>query len=541
MSGAHIRVSHLSFSWPDGTPVFADLSCTLGPSRIGLVAPNGAGKSTLLRLMAGELASQAGNIDIIGRWEYLPQHGHTPSDASVIDLLRVGSTLQAVDAVLDGTADVVQLERADGHWDLRERIATQLGAVGLHGICLQRRLSTFSGGEAISLAIAARLLHAPDVLMLDEPTNHLDRAARQRLKRILRTFRGCLLVASHDRDLLDDMDQIAELQPARLRLIEGGYGVYRALADSEQATAEQQVQHLRKELQREKRDRQHARERAERRASNAKRTLPDAGVPRIVAGTLARRAEVSAGRAADVHGVRIERVRDALLLAERKAATSAVPRFSLPGTRVGPTQHVLTTAHLQAPGPRDLPWTSRGVTLTIRGPERIVLTGDNGVGKTTLLRLLAGDTPAGGGELRLGTTRVAYLSQRLDQLVPDLSLSENFARIASRLTPQERNDVLARLGFRGDRMRLLTGALSGGERLRATLTCVLHADAAPQLLLLDEPTNNLDLDAVMQLETLLQDFEGAMVVVSHDDHFLDALEPTRCLTLTVQGLVDREG
>lgn len=541
MSGARIRVSHLSFSWPDGRSVVADLSFTLGPSRVGLVAPNGAGKSTLLRLLAGELTPQAGTIEITGRWGYLPQRWHVPANATIADVLGVTEALVAVDAVLAGTADATQLDGADGHWDLRERIAAQLAMLGLGDMPLQRKVATLSGGEAMSLALAARLLRNPDVLLLDEPTNHLDRAARRRLQDVLHAFRGCVVVASHDRDLLEGMQQIAELQPARLRMVGGGYSTYRAMADGEQAAAEQQVQHLRKELRREKLDRQLAHERAERRSSNARRTLPDAGVPRIVAGTLARRAEVSAGRAADVHSARLADVRDALRRAELDAATSAVPRFSFPSTRVGPTQHVLTVERAQARGSEGVLWGEHGVTMTIRGPERIALTGDNGVGKTTLLRMLAGDALPIRGERRISRGRVVYLSQRLDQLVPGLSLAENFARAAPGLSSQQRADVLARLGFRGDRMQLPVSALSGGERLRATLTSVLYADDAPHLLLLDEPTNNLDLDAVVQLEQVLQDYEGAMVVVSHDTHFLDALNPTRRLELTAQGLTERPG
>ncbi len=538
MSGARIRVSHLSFSWPDGTPVLADLSFALGPSRVGLVAPNGAGKTTLLRLIAGELVPRSGTVDVAGRLGYLPQRWSGAAQATVADLLGVAEALRAVDAVLAGSADAVQLERADGHWDLRERIAAQLAAFGLFDVPLERAVARFSGGEAMALRLAAQLLRRPDVLLLDEPSNHLDRAARQRLRTAIETFRGCLVVASHDRELLDGMEAIAELQPARLRMVGGGYSAYRAVTEREQAAAEQQVQHLRQEVRREKREMQQARERAERRASNAARKAPDAGLPKIVAGTLARRAEVSAARAAGVHGDRVEQVRDALRRAEEAASSPVLPRFSLPATHVGPTQHVLSVERLQAQGEEGPLWADRGVTLAIRGPERIALSGDNGVGKTTLLRLLAGEATPASGERRVGTTRVAYLSQRLDQLRPELSLIENFARKAPRLSSQERADVLARLGFRGERMRLPAGALSGGERLRATLGCVLHADEAPQLLLLDEPTNNLDLHAVLQLEQLLQNHEGAMVVASHDERFLASIQPTRRMRLTTEGLAD---
>ncbi len=538
MSIDGIRVSQLSFSWPDGTPVFANLSFSLGPSRIGLVAPNGAGKSTLMRLLTGELAPHAGVIEIAGCCGYLPQRTLVPGDATVAGLLGVTDALDAVDAVLAGAADVERMGRADGNWDLRERIAAQLAEFGLHDVSLHRRIDTFSGGEAMALALTGQLLRRPNVLLLDEPTNHLDRAARHTLRAVLRGFRGCLLVASHDRGLLEDMEQIAELQPSRLRLINGGYSDFRAMIEGEQRAADQRVQHMRKELRREKHERQQAHERAERRASNAAREAPKAGLPKIVAGTLARRAEVSAAKSADVHGARVERANAALRLAEQAAGASTVPRFSLPATRVGPTQHVLTAMQLQA-SRGSLRWGSDGVSLTIRGPERIALSGNNGAGKTTFLRLLAGDVAPASGELRFGSTRVVYLSQNMDQLSVELSLLENLARMAPHLSMQKRADLLARLGFRGDRMHLSASALSGGERMRATLTCMLHATEAPQLLLLDEPSNDLDLDAIRQLEGLLRDYEGALVVVSHDPDFVDAINPTRRLSLKEHGLVEQ--
>jgi len=184
-------------------------------------------------------------------------------------------------------------------------------------------------------------------------------------------------------------------------------------------------------------------------------------------------------------------------------------------------------------------WEERGVTLTIRGPERLALTGDNGAGKTTLLRVMAGDLAPTSGERRISTRRVAYLSQQLDRLIPTLSITENFSHAAPALPHQERADILARLGFRGDRMQLPAAALSGGERVRATLACVLHADLPPQLLLVDEPTNNLDLASIGELERSLLDYEGALVVVSHDSRFLKAIGAERVLRLDKRGLDER--
>ncbi len=538
MSEARISVSHLSFTWPDGTPVLANLSFTLGSSRFGLVAANGGGKSTLLRLLAGELAPLAGAIEVSGDLGYLPQHLVLDPETRVADVLGVTDTLRALDAILAGNADPVLFECVDGNWDLRERIGATLARVGLPEASLQRRMSTFSGGEAMSLALAALLLRRPAVMLLDEPTNYLDLTARRRLRDALADYRGCVLVASHDRVLLDDMEQIAELQPSSLRLYGGGFGGYRQVAGAERQALEQRVHHLRRELHREKREMQRARERAERRAGSASRMLGDAGLPRIVAGNRARAAQVSAGKADDVHGCRVDGVRTQLLHAAQLVDAASVPEFSLPTTRVAANRLVFGCERLRIRQGGCMLFGEDGVSLTVRGPERIAILGDNGVGKTTFLRILAGELEPTEGTLRRGPGRVAHLSQRLEHLDPLLTVADNLARSTPAMSGQERSDLLAQLQFRGTRMHLTAGALSGGERLRAALACVLHADEAPNLLLLDEPTNNLDLDAIAQLEQALRAYEGALVVVSHDLQFLDAVGLTRRLLLREDGLSD---
>ncbi|MFT4257272.1 MAG: ABC-F family ATP-binding cassette domain-containing protein [Pseudoxanthomonas sp.] len=535
MSDPRIRVHDLSFSWPDGTPVLSGLSFALGAARSGLVAPNGAGKSTMLKLLAGQLPPQSGSIEIHGSLGYLPQHVAFDGHASVADVLGIATRLDALDAVHAGKADAAHFDLLDGDWDVRERTRAMLGRLGLGDIDLHRPLSSFSGGEAMLLALAAQLLRHPGVLLLDEPSNQLDRHARQRLREMLAQWRGCLLIASHDRELLEGMEQVCELEPSRLRIYGGGFSLYRAAVEAERTANEQRLRNLRSEAKREQRDQQQARERADRRASNAVRNLADAGLPRIVAGLRASNAQVSTGKAEGMHAERLANVRAQLKEAAATLDDAEAWDLSLPATRVAQDGLLFhgENLHVQHAGCELWPG---GVSLTLRGPERIGLLGANGSGKTSLLQILAGErTPQSGG-IRRGSGRVAFLSQQLDLLAPESSVADNFARHAPHMPAAERSHLLARLGFRGERMQLPVAALSGGERLRATLACVLHAEPPPRLLLLDEPSNNLDLATVAQLEQALRAYQGALVVVSHDVAFLDAIDLTRRVELDAQGL-----
>ncbi|MGD6748633.1 ribosomal protection-like ABC-F family protein [Streptomyces sp. BH105] len=538
MSDASVVCSNLSFSWPDDTPVFDGLSFSVPSGRTGLVAPNGAGKSTLLKLIAGELKPTGGSVTVHGVLGHLPQNLPLTGSLTVAEVLGVAEIVRAIDAVESGDVAEEHFTVIGDDWDIEERTRAELDSLGLGALTLDRRLNTLSGGQIVSLGLAAQLLRRPDVLLLDEPTNNLDLDARHRLYDVLERWNGCLLLVSHDRALLDRMERIAELHHGDLRWYGGNFTAYEEAVSAEQDVAEKNVRNAEQEVKREKREMQQARERAERRASNAARNLKSAGLPKIFAGTMKRGAQESAGRAGQTHAARVGDAKARLDEAERAVRDDPRLVLDLPDTKVPAGRTLVLAEHAQVRrGEQDL-FAAGGVDFAVRGPERIALTGPNGAGKTTLLRLVNGDLQSSGGSVKRADGRIAYLSQRLDLLDPERTVAENFAAFAPARPEAERMNLLARFLFRGPRAHLPVGVLSGGELLRATLACVLCAEPAPQLLLLDEPTNNLDLVGVGQLESALASYEGAFMVVSHDERFLARIGVQRGLRLADGGLTE---
>jgi ATPase subunit of ABC transporter with duplicated ATPase domains len=521
---------NLSFSWPGETPLFEELSFTVGNGRTGLVAPNGTGKSTLLKLIAGQYRPSAGGVAVGGSLGYLPQT--LPFDAwrTVAEVLGVAPVLDALKALAEGHAGDEVFAAIGDDWDVEERMRAQLGRLGLGHIALDRQLGSLSGGEVVSLGLAAELSKRPDVLVLDEPTNNLDADARAKLYAALDDYKGLLLLVSHDRTLLDRMDRIAELRRGEITFYGGNFTAYEESVRDAHRVAESSVRNAEQQLKREKRQMQQARERTARRSSTAARTVKDAGLPKIIAGAMKRRAQESAGRIDGVNAARVGDARTRLDDAERALRDDPSIVLDLPDTEVPTGRNMFAGNGLRmSRGGRAL--FGDGIDVSIRGSERIALTGRNGAGKTTLLRIVSGDLEPDAGSIGRFDGRTAYLSQRLDLLDQDRSVLENLVAYAPNLSATRRMHLLAQFLFHGNKIHLPLAALSGGERLRATLACVLYAEPAPQLLLLDEPTNNLDLVSIGQLESALNAYRGAFVAVSHDARFLDNIRVDRTIQL----------
>ncbi|MEW2086148.1 ATP-binding cassette domain-containing protein [Streptomyces sp. NPDC005283] len=524
-SPTHITCSSLTFAWPDGTGVFDDFRLAIGPGRTGLIGLNGSGKSTLLKLISGELTPSGGAVRIAGRVGALPQNLVLDTALRVDEVLGIATTRAALHRIEAGDPSEDNFTAVGDNWDVEERARATLDQLGLGHNGLDRTIGEVSGGEGVLLRLAALLLAAPDVLLLDEPTNNLDLYARRRLYDAVAAWSGVMVVVSHDRELLELMDQIADLRDGEVHWYGGNFTAYEEALAVEQEAAERMVRVAEADVQRQKRELADAHAKLARRKRYGQKMWDSKREPKIVMGARKRAAQESAGKYRIMHTEKLAEAKERLEEAVDAVRDDDEIRIELPFTKVHPGRGVLRLNELTLRYGAEV----KG-EFAVRGPVRIALVGRNGAGKTTLLRTIAGELEPVAGEA-VAEVPLRFLPQRLDVLDDGLSVVENVARFAPDATDNRIRARLARFLFRGARADQPAGTLSGGERFRAALAALLLAEPAPQLLMLDEPTNNLDMASVRKLTAALESYEGALIVASHDVPFLESIGITRWLLL----------
>ncbi|SIR87032.1 ABC-F family ATP-binding cassette domain-containing protein [Williamsia sterculiae] len=527
-----VTLHDLSLEWPDGTVALDSVDGSFGSGRTGLVGRNGAGKSTLLKLIAGELHPTSGRIDVVGEVGYLPQTLPLRRDATIAELLGIDQVMTALSAIESGAVDQRHFDTIGDDWDIEARADEALDQIGFSAADLDRRVAEVSGGETMLIAITGLRIHRTPITLLDEPTNNLDRPTRATLSAFVDEWPGTLIVVSHDRELLERMDQTAELFGGELDTVGGPYSVWEARRAQEQAAAVQAARTAQQSLTVEKRQRVEAETKLARRARTAKKTQRDGGIPKIAAGKRANNAQVSAGAMRSTLDDKVRVAQATLDEADGRVRDEEHIRLELPDPNVPRGRRI---AELVDADDR---------MIVIQGPERVALIGANGTGKSTLLKhLLSGSDPVPGrAHGRLATELVGYLPQRLDVLDDDASAMENVAAAAPDTPPGTIRNHLARLMLRGDSVDRPVRRLSGGERFRVSLARLLFAEPPAQLLILDEPSNNLDIASVDRLAEALDAYRGALLVVSHDTTFLEKLRPDTIIELTKAGRMrERDG
>ena len=495
-------------------PVLTQVNLTVhAGDKIGVVGPNGCGKTTLLGLLAGRLEPDGGRretardvtVGYVGQHVgfeagdlHLSVHAFLrkavePVEAMAAELAQLEQAMAdpavhadeaRLKAVMDRYARVAARFEQAGGYEAGARLRAAAFGLGFREGDLERPVATLSGGQRVRLALARVLLEAPDVLLLDEPTNHLDTAATEWLEGFLRQLKQAVVIVSHDRWFLDAVTtRTWDVEGGRVEEYAGPYS--RAM----------ELKAERLERQRREYDRQQA----------EIRRLEEF-VRRYRAGVKARQAR---GRAKQL--ARMERV-------EAPTSVPQGPRVVWGATGRAGREVMRLQGVAKRFGERTV---LNGVNLAVERGQRIGVIGPNGSGKTTLLQIIAGRLAPDEGWVIPGEgVRIGYFAQGHDDLDPEASVLDHILAV-KRLTPEEARRHLARFLFFDDDVLAPVGRLSGGERARVALARLILRE--PNLLLLDEPTNHLDIAARTALEAALSEYEGTLIVVSHDRYFLDTV------------------
>ncbi|MGE7137549.1 ATP-binding cassette domain-containing protein [Luteibacter sp. NPDC031894] len=516
---------------PDGRTLFSDLNASFDERPTGLVGRNGVGKSVLARMVAGLSEPTHGRCIRASGVYYLAQHVDSGGELSVAALAGVGEMFAALERIEAGSTDPRDFDVVGDRWDVRERLRDALSAEGLPHVQGAGSAATLSGGEAMRVALLGARLHDADYLILDEPSNHLDRDARSALRLWLRAWNGGLLVVSHDRELLGDMERIVELSSQGLRSYGGDYAFYAEARDQERAAARRSLDASRVERKRAELTMRERQERQARRQARGRRDADDANLPRISLGGRKSRSEATAGKLIRQRDATRAALAEKVADAARGVTDDAVPALLAPETVRVDGRRVALLEGVVLPHARG---GTQAIDLVLRGSQRVGVTGPNGSGKSTLLHLLAGRIAPTAGTVDV-PVRAAWLDQRLATLDATRPLIEQMREAAPSAGEDALRLRLALLGLDAAKVGLPAGKLSGGERLKAALAHALATEPPAGLLLLDEPGNHLDIASLEALEAMLRQYDGALVVVSHDEAFLDRLDLTDRLSATPEG------
>lgn len=530
-----VLINHLTYFVSNDKPLFKELCLSFANEKTGLIGRNGVGKSTLIKLIMGELLPHSGSIETTENISYYPQEFNEILENTVSDVLGVTHKLQALDRIINGSSDENDFQSLNEDWEIKERLQRQLTTFELSYLNLNHQLHTLSGGERTRVILAKTFLTNPSFIILDEPTNNLDSTSRQFLYNAIAQWHKGLLIISHDRTLLNLMDQIVELTSLGTKTYGGNFDAFIQQKTLE-TNANQQILKTRKENFNKAKGmtqlRKERHEQNESKGQKAKKTQIKAKgcYDKITLKSAKGRSEKTNRRIRLQTDRKLEYLAIQLKTAKDKIEIVQEISIDLPETYVPNGKVISEFINVSFTYDNQKKSIIRNLNFKIMGPERIAFIGDNGSGKTTLIKLLLGELKPKQGTIYIGTERINYLDQNISVLDPTLSILDNFINLNPDINETEARFYLAQFLFRNIAALKLVKNLSGGEKLRAMLACALMSSQPPQLLILDEPTNHLDLDSIASIESALRNYQGALLIISHDQRFLANIDIQKIIT-----------
>lgn len=507
-----LQAHNLSYQLPAGDTLFHSVSVSMSCNRVGLVGHNGAGKSLLATILTGERMPAGGTVVCnadTGVFCQQPSH-LLASEATIAEFLGVAPVLDALSRITKGECTDYLFESVGEQWDLPAQLARELTALGLPSDP-QTPCATLSGGQLAILRLWQLFKGQHTLLILDEPSNHLDRRARRWLQAQIQSTAAAVLLISHDRELLQGMEEIWELNQTGITVYGGNYAHYAAQKQLKEQALNRQIETLHKQQKQVQQQAQRSLEKAAQwaaqgqklRGSQAK-CLLDKQKDRATASAASRNKNIES-RQKQLQQ-RASQLQSAQCLTQKQA-------IHLSSANAGNKKAISLLNGVLAFG------SSQPVNLQVGEGDKLHLQGGNGSGKSTLLKTLTGRLPLQAGELHVNTP-LCYLDQHFSSVLPTLSLLDNLLQQCPELSESDARTLLAGIGFRRDSVFNPAETLSGGEKMKLAMLIVSHQPQQP-FLLLDEPDNHLDLNAKILLAAALNRYQGGFILISHDTAFAD--------------------
>ncbi|WP_375748366.1 ABC-F family ATP-binding cassette domain-containing protein [Vibrio sp. HN007] len=507
-----LNAYEISHQFDNGEKLFEHISLTMNKRRIGLVGKNGVGKTILSSILLGERAPSSGAVIPPASYAAYRQQASEllSGDASIAQFLGKDKVLQALEEIETGSCSAEWFDLVGDDWDIETRLRQQLEIMGLpqdlYFPCAQ-----LSGGQLARLQLWQLFDQKAELLVLDEPSNHLDTHAKQWLIESINSYDGAILLISHDRALLREMEEIWELSTLGLQVFGGNYDFYAEQKRTEVNAVERQLASVEKQKKQLEEQLQRNREKAEQRASQGNKSRKDGSQSKILLDGQKQSAENRASnrnKNAQLRQMHLQQKEQEL--SSRKEQLKP-QKIYLADSHTSARKVISICEGMLAFGDH------RTITLQVYANDKIHLKGNNGCGKSTLLQTLLGNLSLSQGEM-LVNTPLYYLDQHFGVIREDISILSNLTRSCEGLRESDARTLLAGIGFRRDSVFRLGGMLSGGEKMKLSMLIVSHQPSKP-LLLLDEPDNHLDLDSRIMLAEALSSYQGGFILVSHDDDF----------------------
>lgn len=516
-----LTIQHLAYTHANKEVLFEGLSLSINAHhKAALVGNNGSGKSSLLKLMAGLAEPAEGTVHYSTKPYYVPQLFGQYNHLTVAQALGIEEPLKALSDILNGHVTEAKLAALNDDWTIEERCREALAYWGLEELDLRQCMSSLSGGQKARVFLAGIGIHRPELILLDEPGNHLDASGRKQLYDWIRQSKATLLIVSHDRHLLNLLDSVYELSQQGIKAYGGNYDFYAAQKQQEAKALQEEIQSAEKALRKAKEVQRDTTERRQRLDARGKKKQEKAGLPTISMNTLRNQAEKSTAKLKSVHTEKMGTMQQELKELRNSVPAMEQMRFGFDSSALHKGKLLISAKEVNA-SYGTYPLWKENLSFQILSGERIALKGVNGSGKSTLIRLMLGEQKPTTGTLQRADNKAVYIDQDYSLIQRQLTVYEQAQQFNhTGLQEHEIKLRLARFLFLPGDWDKACSVLSGGEHMRLVLCCLTIGETAPDIIILDEPTNNLDLQNLEILAAALNDYEGTLLVVSHDEYFL---------------------